>query len=79
MTSKCPDCGLIEGHASRCFTDVLIARLTALEDVAERAKILVEAPSDHAKLVAEMKLKDAVGRLKSVEIRLCLFRDSRPS
>jgi hypothetical protein len=74
MTStKCPDCGLIEGHANRCYTDILLSRLRALEEVAERAKILVEAPNAHTK----MKLADAVHELERVEINLCLFRDSR--
>jgi hypothetical protein len=31
MTStKCPNCGLIDGHANRCFADVLISELLIL-------------------------------------------------
>lgn len=78
MTStKCPDCGLIEGHANRCYADVLIARLRALEEVAVRAKILVQATGDYGKRAAKKKLADAVGELERVEINLCIFRDSR--
>jgi len=38
-----------------------VAYVLALEHVAERAEILLAAPTDLAKLVAEGKLKDALG------------------
>lgn len=70
IETKCPNCGLIDGHGNKCYADVLIPRLTALEYIAERAKILLEAPTDHARLVADMKLKDAVHQLEIVERRI---------
>lgn len=39
----------------------------ALRFVYERAKILLEAPTDHAKLVATMKLKDACAGVARAE------------
>lgn len=41
----------------------------ALRHVYDRAKILIEAPTDHAKLVATMKLKDAVQAVERAERR----------
>lgn len=67
---NCPDCGLADGHANRCYVNVLRSRLLAVEHVAERAGIFVRARHDHARLVAEMKLKDAVRALEIVERRL---------
>lgn len=64
---KCEHCGLTQGHANKCFADILIQKLVALEYVVERAKILIEAPTDHAKLVALGKLKDAVAQVDRIE------------
>lgn len=69
MPEKCEYCGMIEGHANKCFVDVLYSRFRAMEQIIERAKILVEAPTDHAKTVAEMKLKDALHHLEIVNRR----------
>lgn len=66
---KCEHCGLIVGHANRCYADVLIEKLLALEHVVERSRILIEAPTDHAKLVAMGKLKDAVAQVYRIERR----------
>lgn len=66
---KCEDCGLIQGHGNKCFTDVLVKKLVALDHVLERARILVEAPTDHAQLVAIGKLKDAIAQVDRIERR----------
>lgn len=66
---KCPHCGLIEGHANRCYVDVLFFRLAALEHIAERAELLLMAPTDQLRLVAEMKLRDALHQLEIIDRR----------
>jgi|KBSSwiStaDraftv2_1062776.scaffolds.fasta_scaffold1653844_3 hypothetical protein len=66
---KCERCGLVAGHGNKCFTDILISKRVALEHVVERARILLDAPTDHAKLVAIMKLKDAIAEVDRIERR----------
>lgn len=66
---QCENCGLIQGHANRCYADVLISKLHALEHVVLRARILLEAPTEHAKLVAIGKLKDAIAQVDRIERR----------
>jgi biotin synthase-like enzyme len=66
---KCKYCGLIQGHANSCYATILIEKVLAFEHVVERAKILLEAPTEHARLVAEGKLKDAIGELDRIERR----------
>lgn len=66
---KCKFCGLIQGHANSCYAHVLIEKVLAFEQVVERAKILLEAPTEHAKSVAAWKLKDAIAELDRIERR----------
>lgn len=64
----CKHCGLIQGHGNSCFADILTSKLLAMEHVVERARILMNAENDHGKLVADMKLRDALLQL-DIEIR----------
>jgi hypothetical protein len=66
---KCESCGLIQGHGNGCYATILIKKLVALDYVLERAKILVNAPTDLAQLVAIGKLKDAIAQVDRIEQR----------
>lgn len=66
---RCEYCGLIEGHANKCFVDVLYSRFRAMKLIMEKAKILVDAPSGTAKVGAEVNLRAALDDFEAVDKR----------
>lgn len=66
---KCEHCGLIDGHANRCFVDVLMSRVLVYDKLLAQARTLIDPPSEHAKSVAMWNLKDAVAEFDRIERR----------
>lgn len=58
--TKCPHCGLIEGHANRCFADVLISDLIVLK----RCKAALEEMEAAHKSWRGITLSEAIAIMK---------------
>jgi hypothetical protein len=58
---KCSICGLVEGHANRCFADVLISELVVLK----RCKAALEAMEAAHKSDRGITLSEAITLMKA--------------
>ena len=66
---RCEHCGLIEGHANKCFVDVLYSRFRAMKRIMEEAQVLVDLVPGPAKVQAEVKLRAALDHFMVVDER----------
>ena len=63
MTTPCPTCGLVSGHANRCYADgVLLSDIRKIEEERDRYKQALNYIADGGKLSPMDVARNALSR-----------------